>query len=279
MKRENNLMILDYSNYKTLSAQQGIVNFEIAEHNIQLFKHDAICPFCQERIDSKIYYKSKTEYPEWLYGSFNQNETVVQCPKCGWWEYKYINSSDAIIDGIRASNVEYTTAILKEYADNDIDVPLNALREYILKKPDIIYKIDPHKMEDLVRSVFKDFYPSCKVFSFGKTRDGGKDGLLIDENGKQFLIQVKRRENASKAESVTGLRQLIGVKVLEDNVSGCIFVTTADHFSSPAKTYAQQVVQKSVVESFDLYDCKEFLKITDLVKDKLPNSWSSLLKL
>lgn len=272
-------MILDYSNYKTLKAQQGIVNFKIAEYDVQLFKHDAICPFCQQRIDSQVYHKSKDEYPEWLWGSFYQSETVIQCPICGWWEYQYTNSSDAIVDGIRASNVEYSTAILKKYDDDAIDVPLNSLREYILKKPETIYKIDAHKMEDLVRSVFSDFYPSCKVISFGKTRDGGKDGLLVDENGKQFLIQIKRRTSATSTEGVTALRELIGVKVLEDDVKGCIFVTTADHFSSPAKNYAQEVIQKSVVESFDLYDCKAFLKITDLVKDKLPNSWSTLLKL
>lgn len=272
-------MILDYSSYITQNAQKGIVNFEIAEHNIHLFQHDSFCPFCKKRIDSEVYSKSKNEHPDWLCGSFDQRERVIQCPICGWWEYQYTNRSDAIADGIRASNVEYTTAILKQYNDDDIEVPLNSLREYILRKPEIIYKLDAHKMEDLVRSVFKDFYPSCQVISFGKTRDGGKDGLLIDDNGKQYLIQIKRRTSATKTEGITGLRELIGVKVLEDNVSGCIFVTTADHFSSPAKTYAQQVVQKSVVESFDLYDCKEFLKITDLVKDKLPNSWSSLLKL
>ena len=272
-------MILDYSNYITQKAQQGIVNFKIEEHDVHLFQHNAFCPFCKQQINSKVYYKSKNEYPEWLWGSFDQSETVIQCPICGWWEYKYTNRSDAIVDGIRASNVEYSTAILKTYVDNDIDVPLHSLREYILRKPDIIYNIDAHKMEDLVRSVFKDYYPSCKVISFGKTRDGGKDGLLIDDNGNQFLIQIKRRTKADSTEGVAGLRELIGVKVLEDNVNGCIFVTTADHFSNPAKQYAQQVINKSIVESFDLYDCKEFLKITDLVKEKLPNQWTSLLKL
>ena len=126
-------------------------------------------------------------------------------------------------------------------------MPLDELRKYILRKPDIIYEIDAHKMEDLVRSVFKDFFPSCKVKSFGKTRDGGKDGLLIDENGKQFLIQIKRRTHAMSTEGVEGLRELIGVKVLEDDVNGCIFVTTADHFSNPAQKYAQEVIKKSVV--------------------------------
>ena len=116
-------MILDYSSYITQNAQKGIVNFEIAVHDIHLFQHNSICPFCQKHIDSEIYSKSKNEYPDWLWGSFDQSERVIQCPICGWWEYQYSNRSDAIVDGIRASNVEYSTAILKQYNDDDIEVP------------------------------------------------------------------------------------------------------------------------------------------------------------
>ena len=94
-------------------------------------------------------------------------------------------------------------ASLLSYNDNAIDVPINALREYINKNPDKIYKINEHRMEDLVRSVFSDFYPSCTVRKFGQTRDGGRDGLLIDENGQQFLISIKRRESPKATEGVS----------------------------------------------------------------------------
>lgn len=176
-------------------------------------------------------------------------------------------------------DIEYSSAILKTYKDNSINVPVDALRKYIRKKPDIIYNIDAHKMEEFVKSVFSDFYPSCKVKSFGKTRDGGKDGLLIDDHGNQFLIQIKRRTKPESTEGVEPLRALIGTTVVEDNVKGCIFVSTADHFSQPAKDYAQQIIAKHVIDIFDLYDCKEFLKMTDLTKDKMSNSWGQLLKL
>lgn len=134
-------------------------------------------------------------------------------------------------------------------------------------------------MEELVRSVFSDFYPSCKVKAFGKTRDGGKDGLLIDNSGKQSLIQIKRRTKANATEGVEALRALIGTTVIEDNVRGCIFVSTADHFSKPAKDYASNVINKNIVDTFDLIDCKEFLRMADLVRDKLPDVWTKLLKL
>lgn len=272
-------MILDYSQYITEKGTKGIVNFKIADNNISIFNHDSVCPFCNKKIEIPIYKKSISDTPEWLFGSFDEFEQVIQCPDCGWWEYKYSNYSDAIIDGIRASDIEYSSAILKRYNNNSIDVPIKALREYISKNPSVIYEINPHKMEDLVRSVFSDFLPSCTVKKFGQTRDGGKDGLIVDENGQQFLLSIKRRESPDSTESVSTLRDLIGAAIIEDNISGCIVVSTADHFSKDSKDYAQKVISKNIIEKFDLIDYKEFLKITDLTRNKLPIEWKNLLKL
>lgn len=272
-------MILDYSQFITEKGTKGIVNFASADSNISVFRHDSVCPFCGEKIENIIYQKYRHDTPEWLWGSFDQSEHVIQCQSCGWWEYKYSNSSDAIIDGIRASDVEYSSAILKSYDEDSIEVPVSALRAYISKNPEVIYKINAHKMEDLVRSVFSDFFPSCTVKKFGQTRDGGRDGLLIDENGQQFLLSIKRRESPNATESVGTLRDLIGATIVEDNISGCIIVSTADHFSQPAKDYAGKVLSKNIIATFNLIDCKEFLRITDLVRSKLPIAWENLIKL
>ena len=272
-------MILDYSEYVKERRSNGIVNFVRVDNGTALFNHDSVCPFCQKRITSTVYGKTKRSYPEWLFGSFDESEWVVQCPTCGWWEYKYSNQSDAIIDGIRANDVEYSSAVLKKYNVNAIDIPVNALVDHIQKHPDDIYRIDTHKMEELVRSVFADFYPSCKVVAFGKTHDGGKDGLLIDDNGMQFIIQVKRRESKNATEGVEAIRSLIGVAAIEDNVNGCIFVSTADHFSRAAKQTAQKAIDKEVVERFELYNCSDFLEKVSLVSESMPKSWHTLLKL
>ena len=232
-----------------------------------------------QRYPSLQYKKHNHDDSEWLFGSFNQSEYVIQCQSCGWWEYKYSNRSDAIIDGICASDVEYSSAILKSYNEDSIDVPVKALREYISQNPEVIYKINAHKMEDLVRSVFSDFFPSCTVKKFGQTRDGGRDGLLVDENGQQFLLSIKRRESPNATEGVSTLRDLIGATIIEDNVNGCIIVSTANHFSKSAKDYAGKVLSKDIITTFDLIDCKEFLRITDLTRNKLPTAWEKLIKL
>ena len=272
-------MILDYKDYATEIGHRGIVNYALAESALPLFSHKPLCPFCHTEIKNKVYQKEQRDCPEWLFGSFDQWEEVIQCPVCGWWEYKYQNSSDAILDGIRASDIEYSSAILRRYDNSSCEAPINALREQLLKTPDIIYSVHPHKMEDLVRSVFSDFYPSCKVYAFGRTRDGGKDGILVDNNGNQTLLQIKRRENPKATEGVIPLRELMGVSLLYDNVKSCIFVSTADHFSPEAIKYAKAIESRHIVDTFELIDCQEFLKRIDLTKDKLPTAWESLLRL
>lgn len=272
-------MILDYREYITEKACKGLVNYISRETNVALFDHTSICPFCKTKIENIVYTNSTREYPDWLYGSFDQSEDVVQCPKCGWWEYKYRNQSDAIIDGIRASDVEYASAKLRTFDNSSIEVPLEVLRTYLLKRPELIYEIDAHKMEELVRAVFKDFLPDCEVKHFGKTKDGGRDGLLIDSEGKQTLLQVKRRTKADATEGVSPLRELMGVAILEDNLKGCIFVSTANHFSSDAKKYTQQVLNKNIVEKFELINCDEFLSRLDLVQKNVPREWEKLIKL
>lgn len=271
-------MILDYSQYETEATSTGIVNFISVGNEKPFFIHDKTCPFCS--IPTKIVYeKQKKDYPEWLAGSFDQCEYVYQCPNCGWWEYKYKNQSDAILDGIRASDIRYSSAIIKRFSENSAEVPISALRIHLQKHPEAIYEIDAHKMEDLVRSVFSDYYPSCKVLSFGKTRDGGKDALLVDDNGDQFFIQIKRRSSPNATEGVGQLTAFIGATIINDNVKGRIFVSTADHYSRDAEKYARTVVQKQIVESFELIDCKRFLTMVDIARNKIPDYWRQLLQL
>ena len=115
-------MILDYSQFITEEGTKGIVNFVSADRNASVFRHDSICPFCRRKIENVVYQKHKYDTPEWLFGSFEEWEYVIQCESCGWWEYKYSNCSDAIIDGIRASDVKYSSAILKSYDEDSINV-------------------------------------------------------------------------------------------------------------------------------------------------------------
>lgn len=52
-------------------------------------------------------------------------------------------------------------------------------------------------MEELVASVFRDFY-ECEVEVVGKSNDGGVDVIVIDSDNP-IMVQVKRRRNSIKA--------------------------------------------------------------------------------
>lgn len=272
-------MIFDYSKYITSKGHSGIVNYQVVDTGLEFFGHTSVCPYCKQAIKNIIYSKSDDSHDDWLFGSFYEFEKVVQCPICGWWEYEYTNQSDAVADGIRASDIEIHSAILKQYNDNDSEIPITLLRNYIETHPDKIYGIDAHKMAELARAVFSDFYPSCTVTAFGKTKDGGKDGLLIDSDGKQTILQVKRRTSPDATEGVGSIRELLGVASLENDRPGCIFVSTADHYSPDAKNTAKKAVKKKVVDRFDLYNCEEFLELVNITRTTPPTAWKELLRL
>lgn len=270
-------MILDYQNFVTRSGHRGVVNYKSVDQNIDVFNSTSLCPFCKETVTQTVYQKEKLDYPGWLFGSFNEWEEVKQCPICGWWEYKYHNQSDAVDDGIAASDIKIVTSILRQYSESSRSIPIQTLNAAIAEYPEKIYEIHDKKMEELVQSVFSSYY-SCNVSLVGKSHDGGKD-LIFVESDRPTFVQVKRRISPNKVEAVSGIRELLGATLLADNVKSCIFVSTADHFSLPAQKEAQRAVEKCLVEKYELFDCTHFLNMLQLTKKDIPVSWSPLLTL
>lgn len=269
-------MILDYRDYIFRKGANGIENGNSKEENIDLFySKTGICPFCKVKINN-ILHESRNSYPEWLSGSFEEWETVNKCPICGWWEHIYQNSSDAIIDGIRLSEIKINTAILRKYDVNSKAIGVDILSEYIKQNPDKIYEIHHKKMEELTQAIFKEHY-NCEVELVGKSHDGGKDLILI--NGDQpTIIQVKRRTRANKVEPATSIRELLGVTKLSEAKS-CMFVTTADHYSPMAIKEANKAMEMKLVENYELVDYKRFIDILNLhtIIEKEP--WKKLITL
>ena len=95
---------------------------------------------------------------------------------------------------------------------------------------------------------------------------------------KQTFIQVKRRTRLEKTEPVSSIRDLIGASVLGD-ANVCVFVTTADHFSIYAKEAAKRVVEKKILDSFELIDYHRFVNILKLQKINYPKEWEQLLRI
>lgn len=267
-------MIFDYSQYIESRGDEGIVNFKTVDNTLKkLEEKRGFCPFCKKKIDNRIYYKKNNKI-EWC--SAVEYESVIQCQLCGWWEHSYTFSSDDICDGLRATSVTLTQAILRSYDIDSKIVPIDILNKYIAKHPEKIYGINDGKMEELVASVFKDFM-DCEIKIVGKSHDGGKDLILLNGE-KQTFVQVKRRTQANKVENVSCIRDLIGASVIGD-ADACIFVTTADHFSKPAQVAVQKVVEKKILDSFELIDYHRFVDMLNLQKENYPREWENLLRI
>jgi restriction system protein len=270
-------LILDYSDYIYREGADGIENGRFKENNIDLFYSEkGICPFCKIKINNNIFHESRNSYPQWLNGSFQEWESVNKCPICGWWEHIYNNSSDAINDGIRLSEIKIHTAILRQYDVNSKIIGIDILSEYIKKNPDRIYNIHHKKMEELTQAIFKEYY-NCEIELVGKSHDGGKDLILINSD-QPTIIQVKRRTRANKVESVSSIRELLGATILS-KAKSCIFVTTADHYSPMAIKEANMAMEIKAVEKYELIDYKRFIDILNLHKivEKVP--WKKLITL
>lgn len=267
-------MILDYNQYIKESGEEGIVNFTKVKNTLENLQiKSGYCPFCKKKIKNQVYYKWNNKI-RWC--SAVEYEIVIQCPDCGWWEHSYTFQSDDIDEGIRATTLELTQAVLKKYELDSKSVPIEILNQYIVQHPDKIYGINDKKMEELVASVFKDFV-DCDITVVGKSHDGGKDLLLLDGE-KQTFIQVKRRTQAQKVEPVSSIRELIGASILGD-ANACVFVTTADHFSKPAQDAAKKVVEKKILSSFELIDYNRFVNMLNLQRKDYPNKWEEILRI
>lgn len=267
-------MILDYSEYTEDFGEEGVVNYKQVPNTFDKLQDKRhYCPFCKNKINNLVYSKTNTDI-RWC--SAIEFENVIQCPLCGWWEYAYTFQSDDIEEGPRARSLTLKQAILKKYEINATDIPIKILNRYIIENPEKIYGINDKKMEELVASVFKEF-TDCDIHIVGKSHDGGKDLILVNGE-KQSFVQIKRRTKADKVEPVSSIRELLGASILGD-ATACAFVTTADHFSKPAKEAAQRSVEKKIVNSFELIDYHRLIAMLQLQKEKYPTEWKILLQL
>jgi restriction system protein len=113
-------------------------------------------------------------------------------------------------------------------------------------------------MEQLVAAVFAESF-RCEVRHVGGTADRGTDLFLV-LGDSVVPIQVKRRTQPGRTESVSVVRDLLGV-IFRDQRRAGIIVSTADHFSKHAQRDAEEVTRKRLVESFDLVDVHAFMSL------------------
>lgn len=225
------------------------------------------CKYCKSKMDLRKYKPMEG-------GQCNSSlEVLFVCSNCGWWYY--MNHEEIIMDdGDALENIRNDYGILKKYKVDSFHTPTDILRDELIKKPNLIYNINDKKMEQIVGSVFKDFY-DCEVIHLGKTGDGGIDLLLVNGN-EQTAVQVKRRTKENSTESVTLIREFLGAMILEQKMNG-IIVSTADHFTRPAKEAAKKAPEVSSVKAIELLDYSRFTDILKITTPLKKQTWEKYL--
>ena len=237
------LTVLDYSEFIYDRAGHAYMEEEYQSSTTDpkrpelFFTERGSCPFCRTHT-SIVYERRLTEGDTDM--SFGQHEhtRVWSCKECGWWEIEAKSGWHSDISGGSERTALYHGS-LQSFAADDVAAPVSALRRYVARRPEVLNTVHPRKLEELVRSVFRDFF-QCEVHYVGGPRDGGVD-LIVVQRDQPFVVQVKRRSHFGAAEAVSTVRQFLGAMLLKGQSSGTI-VTTAHSFSEAARSSATQAV-------------------------------------
>ena len=224
-------------------------NNERANNLYKIFLTKKQCPYCYNKTRKVLkIYRALDE--------FDEEARIIDCwgcSKCGWWFKKRINWE---LHGW--SHEIREISVLREFDLSHIELPLISLNLELARKPQILYNVHHKKFEELVADVFKDFY-DVDVSVIGKRGDGGIDLIYIHGN-TPVAVQVKRRQQPGKVETVSPTREFLGALLLKGVNRGKI-VTTADRFSAGAYDTTEKAIEKNLIQEFDLIDIKKFYEM------------------
>lgn len=167
-------IILDYSDYYedkyeySREGQEGNIEEKMYNNPNDInnfFKKRGYCPFCGKEIP-KVYNHTKHDTIGIELWAFYD---VWECDNCGWWEYLYRFSEERDYDTrVSTNNWDiFRHGIIKKFNVSDKQIPINTLMNELLKKQDILYDIDPYKLEDIAQIVFSSYY-DCEVKHVGR---------------------------------------------------------------------------------------------------------------
>jgi len=192
------------------------------------FPDTLACPFCSKKLlhlfDQDPLISSKNLEYDGEYSS------LKICNYCVYWQWYY---QDPLLQNSFGCPDHFVHAGISKVRNYEKEFPTGCYEEIAValrRNPKLWHTINPYEFERLVAAVFKANHADCEVFHVGCADDGGVDVVFVDDANKQWLIQVKRRENPSAGEGVGTLRNLLGTMILNDSSYGMV-VSTADHFT------------------------------------------------
>lgn len=206
-----------------------------------------VCPYCAHKLQCKSHkqytgkcnkYVRPEDEPE--FDTLFRHHVLSNCPNCSYWT---MSGYDAATECMDPNFLLTASSVLAKFEVSSPHGCSEELAQHLRRKPDLWHQISPSRMETLVADIFKANYRHCEVKHVGGPGDLGIDVLFIDDNAQKRLIQVKRRENAKKAEGFSTLQSILGTLALKGERHG-IIVSTADAFSFQAKREAKNAAKQ-----------------------------------
>jgi restriction system protein len=184
------------------------------------------------------------------------------CPACGWW----IAEERAVLPAMCWQHWAVTLAsapVLEELALDDISVPLQQVRRYLIRKFEARASMHPRLFELTVASVFGDL--GYQAYATAYSNDGGVDVILEDGSGARIGVQVKRRRIGVEVEQI---RAFLGALVLGGYSRG-VYVS-ASRFSRGAREAARSSTR--AVMRIELVDASRFFDMLGYAQLKHPST-------
>lgn len=257
--------ILDYSEF----IQRKATTEDHVWSQEYFYAQRGFCPFCQKITNSPL----RDSWRAGASGDYLGGSAYIWCCACGWWEV--LESDGGVFFGDVSFEHTLSSAVLRKFGRSSLGESLHALRVEVLSCTELLYSMEPKKMELFVASVMEGVY-DCDVHVCGRSHDGGVDLVLLNSETPTF-VQVKRRHEGIKSESVFQVRHLLGATLLKGG-SSCAFVTTADHFSREARRAATEAIKRTIVKSYELIDRKRFIEMLRLATPEPKDHWRRVLK-
>lgn len=255
---------------------QGLSDLPSSRENRLPYLHP-VCPHCSSTLisvhrgDGVSRWDDEDKYEEEA-DEEARIRALEYCLYCRYWRWHDFDVFSSALDGVTHT---YTGRLSKvqEFSGTLPDGFASEFAQWLRRGASRWSVVEPRSLERLVRDVMQSVYQPCEAIHVGKPDDGGVDVVLVESNGKKWVIQVKGRQNSLVGEPVETIRNLLGTMVLERATHGMIF-STADHFTLRAR----QAVEKARTSRF-FVELADKGKLNRLLDNVLPDKpWLPFLE-
>ncbi|WP_170140808.1 restriction endonuclease [Oceanobacillus arenosus] len=214
--------------------------------NEEFFEQDYTCPFiCKEHMNINEEKARGEKIPRGSVRYPYTNQHYAQ----GYTRYQPLLEvySEVFNEGLPVNNSSLRVDFTEVNAE---------LIKYLSRNPELMYKLDPRKFEELVAEIFSK--KGYDVSLTQRTRDGGKDIYAIRRDSivsTLFVIETKRYSKTNKV-GVEIVRGLYGVKSAERANVGMIVTTSS--FTKDAIDFASPLNYELSLRDFN--NLTEWLK-------------------